>query len=158
MSLQKPKYIFIVDDNEIYSMMLDYILSKNSIYKFISFKSGEECIENLYLNPEIIILDYEMQGLSGYETLLEIKKQNSNVHVVILTSHDDEKLKEKLLGAGADDFILKQGRGETQIIEKIETILSGEESKMHNEWRAKNKILYLVLIVILLALGIFYYL
>ena len=128
MSTKKPKQIFIVDDNDIYSMMLGYILSKDSIYKFVNFKSGRECIENLHLNPEIIILDYEMSGLNGYDTLLEIKKHNSRIHVVILTINDDEKLKEKLLMAGADYFVLKQGHGETQIIEKIEDILYKQES------------------------------
>src|SRR3954466_15712019 len=114
--MAKAKHIFIVDDNEIYSMMLDYILSKDSIYKFVSYKSGEECIENLYLNPDIIILDYGLPGMNGYETLLEIKKQHPGVHIVILTSHEDEELKDKLLMAGADDYILKQGLVANQVI------------------------------------------
>ncbi len=41
--MKKPKQIFIVEDDEIFSMMLDYILSKDSVYQFVSFKSGEEC-------------------------------------------------------------------------------------------------------------------
>ena len=71
---EKHKHIFIVDDNEMYSTMLSYTLSKDNIYKFVSFKSGEECIKNLYLNPEIIILDYGLLGMDGYDTLLKIKK------------------------------------------------------------------------------------
>jgi len=157
MSVKKPKQIFIVDDNEIYSMMLDYILSKDSIYKFVSFRSGGECIENLYLKPEIIILDYEMPGLNGYDTLLEIKKQDPHIHVVILTSREDELLKEKLLRAGADDYVLKQGHGETQIIERIEGILNKEGLESVNSWVVKNKLLYFVLIAILLILGFYYY-
>jgi CheY-like chemotaxis protein len=157
MSAKKPRQIFIVDDNEIYSMMLDYILSKNNIYKFVNFKSGEECIKNLYLNPEIIILDYEMPGLNGYETLVEIKKQNPHIHVIILTSHEDEELKQKLLLAGADDHVLKQHHGEKQLIEKIEKILSKEEFEASNAWGMKNKMVYFILTVILLTLVFFYY-
>lgn len=157
MTTEKPKHIFIVEDNEIYSMMLDYILSKDSIYKFVSFKSGEECIKNLYLNPDIIILDYGLPGISGYETLLEIKKQKPRIHVMIVTSHDDEKLKEKLLLAGADDYILKQGLTATHIIEKIETILNKEELVSADSWAVKNKLLYFVLIAVLLVLGVYYY-
>ena len=157
MSAEKPKHIFIVEDNEIYSMMLDYILSKDSIYKFVSFKSGEECIKNLYLNPEIIILDYGLPGINGYDTLLEIKKQNPKIHVVILTSHEDENLKKELLLAGADELILKQGHGETQIIEKIEDILYKDELENTSYPVVKNKLLYLILIAILLTLGFYYY-
>lgn len=125
--MKKPKHIFIVEDNEIYAMMLDYILSKDSIYQFVNFKSGEECIKNLYLDPDIIILDYGLPGINGYETLLEIKKQNPRIHVVMLSNNQDKDLPEKLIKAGADDYILKQGNGEKQIIEKIEAILANNE-------------------------------
>ena len=152
MSATKAKQIFIVDDNEIYSMMLDYILSKNSIYKFVSFKSGEECIENLYLNPAIVILDYGLPGINGYETLLKIKKYNSKIHVVILTSHEDETLKKKLLAADADDVVLKQGRGETQIIEKIEEILNEDKTEGSNYRGATKVAMYCILIALLLTL------
>ena len=155
--MKKPKHIFIVEDNEIYSMILDYILSKDSIYKFVSFNSGEECIKNLYLNPDIIILDYGLPGINGYETLLEIKKQNPHIHVVILTAHEDEKLKQELLLAGADDYILKQGHAEKQIIEKIENILNKDESESANSPEVKNKVLYFILIAIILILGVMYY-
>src|SRR4051812_38511831 len=104
---KKPKHIFIVEDNEIYSMMLDYILSKDSIYEFVNFKSGEECLANLHLNPDIIILDYGLPGMNGYETLLEIKKYNPNIHVVFLSNNEDKKLAKKLLRSGADYYVLK---------------------------------------------------
>jgi DNA-binding NarL/FixJ family response regulator len=158
MIAKRPKHIFIVEDNEIYSMMLDYILSKDSIYQFVSFKSGEECIENLYLNPDVIILDYGLPGMNGYETLLEVKKKNPNIHVVILSNNEDKKLREKMLEAGADDFVLKQGHGENQIIDKIEDILSRDEmQKKNNELKKKPlaKAMYFVLVFALLTLGIF---
>ncbi|MDF2436650.1 MAG: sigma-54-dependent Fis family transcriptional regulator [Bacteroidota bacterium] len=158
MIAKRPKHIFIVEDNEIYSMMLDYILSKDSIYQFVSFKSGEECIENLYLNPDVIILDYGLPGMNGYETLLEVKKKNPNIHVVILSNNEDKKLRAQLLEAGADDFVMKQGHGENQIIDKIEDILSRDEmQKKTTELKKKPmaKAMYFVLVFALLALGIF---
>lgn len=155
-----PKHIFIVEDNEIYSMMLDYILSKDSIYKFVSFKSGEECLKNLYLNPDIIILDYGLPGIDGYQTLLEIKKSNPHIHVVMLSSHNDQELVKRVMAAGADDFILKQGHGEAQIIEKIEHILMRDEWKKKNEHKKENRkfmerLVFFILIVVLITLGIF---
>lgn len=104
--------------------MLDYILSKDSVYQFVSFTSGEECIKNLYLNPDIIILDYGLPGINGYETLLKIKAYNSKIHVIVLSNQTDPELAPKLLEAGADDFVLKQGHGEAQIIEKKEMLLT----------------------------------
>ena len=96
MKTTSPKHIFIVEDNEIYSMMLDYILSKDTIYKFVNFKSGEECLANLYLNPDIIILDYSLPGINGHETLVKIKAYNPKIHVIFLSDNNDKKLKKKL--------------------------------------------------------------
>jgi DNA-binding NarL/FixJ family response regulator len=161
MLTNKPKHIFIVEDNQIYSMMLDYILSKDTIYQFVSFKSGEECLENLYLNPDIIILDYGLPGMNGYETLLEIKKRNPKIHVVVLSHYDDKELKQKMLNAGADDFILKQGHGEQQIIDRIEEILAKEEEEKELPIISKkplSKTLYLILFATLLIAGIFIFL
>src|SRR6266496_651041 len=94
-----PKHIFIVDDNEIYAMMLDYFLSRDSVYHFVSFNSGEECIKNLYLDPDVIILDYGLPGMNGYFTLLEIKKRSPHVHVLILTANKDKRTGDELLKA-----------------------------------------------------------
>jgi DNA-binding NarL/FixJ family response regulator len=151
--MEKPKHIFIVEDNELYSMMLDYILTKDSIYQFVRFNSGEECIKNLYLNPDIIILDYGLPGLNGYETLLAIKKHNSHTHVIILSNNTDNKIKKKLLKAGADDFVLKQDHGETQIIEKIESLLFNDELESENLLTTKNKSFMMKMFIAILILS-----
>jgi DNA-binding NarL/FixJ family response regulator len=159
--MSSPKHIFIVEDNEIYSMMLDYILSKDNMYQFVSFKSGEECIENLYLNPDIIILDYGLPGMNGYDTLLEIKKQNPKIHVVVLSTNKDKKLAADFIKAGADDYVLKQGHGEAQIIEKIENILRKDDLEKDKHQVARKsrwqKIAYAALILLLLTLGIWFF-
>ncbi|MGZ3862293.1 MAG: response regulator [Bacteroidia bacterium] len=151
------EHIFIVDDNEIYSMMLDYILSKESTYKFSSFKSGEECVRNLYQNPDVVVLDYTMPGMNGYDVLREIKKYNPDIHVIILTGQYDAKLAAKLLKSGADDYILKQGHGEKQVMEKIDALLLADEwresinAKFHRELLLKRVGYFSVIVLIVLA-------
>nr|MBA3972256.1 response regulator [Bacteroidota bacterium] len=103
-----------------------------------SFKSGEECLSNLYMNPDVIILDYGLPGINGYNTLLEIKRQRPNTHVIILSSNKDKYLAAKLLSAGADDYILKQGRGESQIIKRIDEVLSKDEEVKVSPLDLKN--------------------
>jgi DNA-binding response OmpR family regulator len=154
-----PKQIFIVEDNELYAMMIDYILSKESIYRFVNFKSGEDCLNNLYLNPDIIILDYGLPGMNGYQTLVEIKKRNPKSHVIILTNNTDRNLRMKLLDAGADDFVLKQGHGETQIISKIDNILEWDEQEktfynMVASYPHLTRAVVIILISALATLGI----
>jgi CheY-like chemotaxis protein len=152
-------HIFIVEDNQTYSMMLDYILSKDSIYKFSSFRSGEECLRNLYQDPDAIILDYALPGMNGYDVLLEIKKYNPAIHVLILTGNNDMKLAKKLLQAGADDYILKQDHGEKLIIEKIEALLSTDQNiKVNTEKKMfLRRLLYVVLAVSMVMVGMLFY-
>ncbi len=161
MSTKENKYVFIVEDNELYSMMLDYILSQNSTYQFIRYRTGEECIKNLYLEPCIIILDYGLPGINGYETLLEVKKQKPGTHVIILSVNRDVGVVEKLLRAGADDYVLKQGHGETQIIEKIETILKKDAVDKNIFRRMRNKSVFqkalVILFFIVLSLGLLFF-
>lgn len=148
------KNIFIVEDNEIYSMMLDYFLSRESHFRFFSFRSGEECLENLHLNPYVIILDYGLPGINGYQTLLELKKRNSKAHIVVLTSNDDCEVAARFFKSGADDYILKEGAGEAQIIEKIETILA-EDEVVHSNLNTKKMIYFIVFTALIIMALIF---
>lgn len=137
-------------------MMLDYILSKDSIYQFISFKTGEECIANLYMNPDIIILDYELPGINGYLTLLEIKKRNPRTHVIILSHKSDKDLALKLLSAGADDYILKQGHGEAQVIKRIDDVLLNDLKRNQFNIRSRPAMeRWVVFILIVITVGFF---
>ncbi|MDQ3047707.1 MAG: response regulator [Bacteroidota bacterium] len=151
---RKPRHIFIVEDSEVYSMMLDYILSKDSVYNFESFRSGEECLKNIHRNPAIVILDHGLPGIDGYETLLQIKKHDPSIHVVMLTSNQDKVLEANIIKAGADDFVLKQGHGENQIIEKIEDIIDRDMriAKARKKSRIK-KMAYCIIIAIIVAFG-----
>lgn len=149
------KNIFIVEDNELYAMMLDYFLSKNTIYRFFSFKSGEDCLNNLHLQPYLIILDYGLPGMNGYETLLELKKRNSKAHVVVLTTNDDCETAARFFKSGADDYLLKDGAGDVQIIEKIETIIAMDEAAKSRI--SKQKIFYFIVIITLITLGMIWF-
>ena len=81
--------VFIVEDNDMHSMMMDYLLSKENSFQIIRFKSGEECLQKLYVHPDIIILDYGLPGMNGMQTFEQIKKYDSNIPVVVVTESRD---------------------------------------------------------------------
>ena len=90
MDNQNPK-VFIVDDEPLLSEMLtDYLLNHHPNLFITSFLTGEECLKNLYENPDIIILDYhlnskEMDAANGIDILKEIKLQNKTTPVIMLS-------------------------------------------------------------------------
>src|SRR4051794_25810145 len=117
---KSPTHIFVVENNKLYIDMLDYIFSKDFSHRFVNFKTGEECLDNLHLNPDIIVLDYSLPGISGYDTLVEIKKNHPHIYVLVLLSDKDDKLPSELFEAGADDYILKENMQEDEIADKVE--------------------------------------
>lgn len=135
MSAIENKLVFIVEDNEMYSIMLDYTLSNDSIVKFICFKTGEECIENLKLNPMLIILDYWLPGMNGLETFNKIREIKPDVPVIILTQDHNLDVATILLNAGVNDYFNK---GENSVAE-IKQIINSQLSKVIKKEEAQTK-------------------
>src|ERR1044072_8698864 len=101
MDQKRPIHIFIVENNKTFVSMLDYIFSKSILYRFLDFRSGEDCLRNMHLHPEIVVLDHQLEGMNGFETLQEIKEQHPDVHVMMLLRENDSKLPAEFMNAGA---------------------------------------------------------
>lgn len=101
--------ILIAEDNKISRFTLMSFL-KDEKYKLIECESGEEA----YLkweeeNPDVLITDINMPGISGIELISKIRSQPSSKYtfIIVITSHNDEETFQESFEAGADDFILK---------------------------------------------------
>ncbi len=117
------RLVFIVEDNAMYSLMLEYKLSNDSIIKCMCFKSGEECLQNLELDPMLIILDYWLPGMNGKETFEKIKKMAPDIPVVILSRNKDRDLEKKLLRLGVHDYLNKEEDAANQIKDIINSVV-----------------------------------
>lgn len=155
---QSKTLVFIVEDNEMYSTMLDYILSKENTHQFIRFNSGEKCVENIYLNPDVIILDYGLPGIDGLETLYNIKKFNMNIPVIILTGNKNLSIAKKLLDSGAFDYIYKEDEDVVSLIVATMNNALSVSRQLYNSQKEREKryirIICGLLILILIILGI----
>lgn len=108
----KQKHIFVVDDDELMSAMLRDHLLKNPLNKVTVFNTGEDCVKNLYQNPDVIILDYELDSVSadaanGYQILQQIKKLDRDVHVIMLSSQDEYGKALQTIVKGALEYVVK---------------------------------------------------
>lgn len=106
------KRIFIVDDSEMFTQMLSDHLTENPKYKVSVFHTGEECINNLFQNPELIILDYYLNDVSteaadGLEILTEIKKYNERIQVIMLSSQEHYGVALQTIAKGASLYVMK---------------------------------------------------
>ncbi len=122
----KLKNIFIVDDDKLTSMMLSDHLQENPLNNVTVFHTGEECIKNLQLNPDVIILDYNLSSevrdaADGMEILQQIKKIDPDVHVIMLSSQDEYGKALQAIVKGALEYVVK----DDEAFKRIDHILEG---------------------------------
>lgn len=125
----RAKLIFVVDDDRIIQNLLEYTFNSREGFDVMVFSNGEDCIRNLNLKPDIIVLDHLFlnQGdmmMSGLDVLDEIRKKNKKVPVIILSSQPSQELINEFMGKGATGYIRKEDYFIDTLIESIEEILA----------------------------------
>jgi DNA-binding response OmpR family regulator len=122
------RLIFFIDDDKMILNLLEYTFQNRQDYHVICYKTGEECLENLHQNPSLIVLDHvladrDSDQLSGLETLIEIRKVNKEVPVVILTGQGDDELLSEFMENGADRYLTKDHFFIDSLIETIQQVI-----------------------------------
>jgi len=123
--MDKPKKIFLVDDDEIHLTILENILKDK--YETITAKSGKDALEYL-LNgviPNLILLDILMPNLDGWETFNRLRAISflQDVPIVFLTSVSESAEVEHAQEIGAADYITKP-YNKDDLLDRIEKILN----------------------------------
>ena len=96
----------MVDDEEQFRATTKKILQRRG-FDTIMAGSGEEAIEKLQENPDVVILDVKMPGMDGHQTLNEIKKLHPQLPVIMLTGHGAIESAKESLKHGAFDYLSK---------------------------------------------------
>lgn len=102
--------VLVVDDDKLVSVSLKTILEVEDDIEVVGTGcSGMEAIE-LYqrLNPDILLIDIRMDGLTGLEAAEAILKEDSNAKILFLTTFSDNEYIIKSLKIGAKGYIIKQ--------------------------------------------------
>jgi len=99
--------IFIVEDDTWYGEILEYHISLNPDYKVTRFETANEFLDNLYLQPDLITIDFSLPGMSGDKLYQKIRLVNSQVPVIVISSQEDIKVAVNLLKMGVSDYLVK---------------------------------------------------
>ena len=95
-------------DDEIDLLKPHIIFLQNKNYDVITCRSGQEALEELKdTRVDIVFLDENMPGISGLETLNEIKVMNSSLPVVMITKSEEEFIMEEAIGSKIADYLIK---------------------------------------------------
>lgn len=77
------------------------------------------------VQPDVVIMDVAMPGMSGIEATRQIKARLPQIAVLALTAYDDDQYVMALLDAGAAGFLLKDVRG-SELIAAVRSVARGE--------------------------------
>ncbi len=95
-------------DDEIDMLKPHILFLENKNYAVVTCKSGQEALEEIEKNRfDIVFLDENMPGLSGLETLNEIKNMEASLPVVMITRSEEEYIMEEAIGSKIADYLIK---------------------------------------------------
>jgi DNA-binding NtrC family response regulator len=132
-----PK-LLLVDDEERFRDTLAKRL-KETGYEVNGAASGMEALDRLAAEKfDIVILDIQMPGLSGIETLSEIRARHIGVEVIMLTGHGDVSSAVEGMRLGAYDYLMKPYEYEYLVV-KIQEAYKIKRDRDERLRRAEEK-------------------
>ena len=111
--------IFVVEDDPMYQRMVKYIVELNPDHEVYLFSTGQECLQQLSLQPDIISLDYSLPDMTGEEVLTKIKQFNAQIGVIVLSGQQDISTAVQLLKKGAYDYITKDSETKDRLLNTL---------------------------------------
>ncbi len=131
--------LFLVDDDAVFLKLLEIEFLGLADFEIETFASGELCIENLSHNPDVIILDYYLDGLNrdamnGLDTLDQIKTFNPKIPVVMLSSQDQIDVAINCMHHKAFDYVVKSETAFMRLQKIISTIFEMQKIKKQLNW------------------------
>ncbi|SFA92367.1 Response regulator receiver domain-containing protein [Flavobacterium swingsii] len=139
MENQNKIKIFLVDDDAFFLKSLEIQFLNQGEFEVETFATGELCIENLSKNPQVIILDYYLDGvdenaMDGIKTLDKIKEFNTEIHVVILSSQDQIEVAVDCMHHKALDYVVKNETAFLRLQKIIDAVFKYQKIEKRLNW------------------------
>lgn len=131
--------LFLVDDDALFLKSLEIEFLQNADFLIETFATGELCLKNLSHNPDVIILDYYLNGIvknamNGIETLDKIKNINQDIPVVMLSSQDKIEVAINCMHHRAFDYVVKSETAFIRLQKIITTIFRYKKMEKELSW------------------------
>jgi two-component system OmpR family response regulator len=151
--------MFLVDDDLMYLKALEHSISnKLSSVKIKTFQTGEACLQQMKMKPDIVVLDYNLSSAlpyawNGLDILKQIRKLNRKTKVIMLSSQDSLDVAINCGDNGSYDYITKSESAFIRINNVITNIIDDMET---NEKSMKPYQIVSIIMFIILLLSILF--
>ncbi len=131
--------IFLVDDDALFLKSMELEFLENADFQVQTYATGEACIEKLSEYPDVIILDYQLDGIeknamNGLLTLDKIKEINPDIPVVMLSSQDKIDVAISCMHHRAFDYVVKSETAFIRLKKIISTIFKYQKMEKELKW------------------------
>jgi len=131
--------LFLVDDDAVFLKALQIEFLQHADFIIETFATGEICLQHLPNNPDVIILDYHLDGIdkkamNGLETLDKIKAYDSDIQVIMLSSQDSIDIAINCMHHRALDYVVKSETSFIRLQKIITSIFSYKKMEKELNW------------------------
>ena len=139
MNSEEKVKIFLVDDDALFLKLLEIEFLQLGGFDIETYATGELCIAHLSNNPNIIILDYHLDGIdktsmNGIQTLDKITAINPGIPVVILSSQDKIEVAVNCMHHKAFDYVVKSETAFMRLQKVITNIFAYKKLQKELNW------------------------
>ena len=131
--------IFLVDDDALFLKSLEIDFMEHADFTIETFATGELCMDYISHTPDIIVLDYFLDGvdktaMNGIDTLDKIKAFNPDIPVVMLSSQDKIEVAIDCMHHKAFDYVVKSETAFMRLQKIITTIFHYQKVEKELSW------------------------
>lgn len=131
--------LFLVDDDAVFLKLLEIEFLQHADFAIETYPTGELCVENLSHDPDVIILDYYLDGIeknamNGIETLDKIKAFNPDIPIVMLSSQDSIDVAVNCMHHRAFDYVVKSETAFVRLQKIIAMIFRYKKMEKELNW------------------------
>jgi class 3 adenylate cyclase/CheY-like chemotaxis protein len=122
--------VLLVDDEPDNRLMMSLFLCRSGV-EILTARNGEEALQvTASMEPNLVILDFHIAGMSGLEVCKRIKTNPATAHtpVVFLATEDEREKRIKGLQAGADDFFNKPVQREEFLV-RVRSLVTAHQAR-----------------------------
>lgn len=127
MDKSKTIRVLLADDHAVVRKGIrDFLQEDETLHVIGEANDGEEALSLIQRDaPDVAVFDIQMPRLNGLDATRRVKKEFSNVHVLILTAYDDDPYLFAALQAGASGYLLKTSSAE-ELLHAVHAVAEGE--------------------------------
>ena len=135
----EPIKLFLVDDDALFLKSLEIEFLQHADFAIETYATGELCMKNISHCPDVIILDYQLDGIdktamNGINTLDKIKAFNPDIPVVMLSGQDKIDVAINCMHHRAFDYVVKSETAFIRLQKIITTIFKYKKMEKELNW------------------------